>query len=162
MTVGASDEYSSVPFWSWTCHRYVLIRGLFEKFVSVSFFVSLQRRYSGSRLVYNEAGCVDSASVRIKIYQSDPVVFVPTAFTPNGDGRNDILRPLAAGITTIEYFRIYNRWGQMVFSTSTNGKGWDGRIQGREQSTASFVWEVKATDYKGQPFVQKGTVTLIR
>jgi gliding motility-associated-like protein len=113
-------------------------------------------------LVYNEAGCVDTASVRIKIYQSDPVVFVPTAFTPNGDGRNDILRPLAAGITTIEYFRIYNRWGQMVFSTTTNGKGWDGRIQGRDQSTASFVWEVKATDYKGQPFVKKGTVTLIR
>jgi len=113
-------------------------------------------------LVYNEAGCVDSASLFIKIFETPPVVFVPTAFTPNGDGRNDLLRPIAAGIVTIEYFRVFNRWGQLVFSTTTNGKGWDGRIAGKEQGTDTFVWEVKATDYKGTPYIQKGTVTLIR
>jgi gliding motility-associated-like protein len=113
-------------------------------------------------LVYNEAGCVDSDFVNIKIYQTAPVVFVPTAFTPNSDGKNDLLRPIAAGITKIEYFRIYNRWGQLVFTTVVNGQGWDGRIGGKEQGTQTFVWEVKATDYKGMPYIQKGTVTLIR
>jgi gliding motility-associated-like protein len=113
-------------------------------------------------LVYNKAGCVDSDYVHIKVYTTQPTVFVPTAFTPNNDGKNDLLRPIAAGITRIEYFRIYNRWGQLVFSTTQSGRGWDGRILGREQGTGTFVWEVKATDYKGLPFIQKGNVTLIR
>ncbi|HYK57060.1 MAG TPA: T9SS type B sorting domain-containing protein, partial [Flavisolibacter sp.] len=113
-------------------------------------------------LVYNEAGCVDSDFVNIKIYETTPIVFVPTAFTPNNDGKNDLLKPIAAGITKIEYFRIYNRWGQLVFSTVVNGKGWEGRIGGKEQGTQTFAWEVKATDYKGISYIQKGTVTLIR
>jgi gliding motility-associated-like protein len=113
-------------------------------------------------LVYNEAGCVDSAFITIKVFQTPPVVFVPTAFTPNKDGKNDVLRPIAAGIINIKYFRIYNRWGQLVFSTSTNGKGWDGTINGKGQGTNTFVWEVKATDYMGKVYIQKGVVTLIR
>ena len=112
--------------------------------------------------VFNEAGCSDSASIRIKVFDTRPEVFVPSAFTPNGDGKNDVLRPIAAGITRIEYFRIFNRWGQMVFSTFTSGQGWDGRIGGKDQNSETYVWEVKATDYKGTPYIRKGTVTLIR
>jgi gliding motility-associated-like protein len=62
----------------------------------------------------------------------------------------------------IEYFRIYNRWGQLVYETTINGAGWDGNIKGRPQGTEVFVWLVKARDYKGQVFFAKGTVTLIR
>ena len=113
-------------------------------------------------LVFNEAGCVDSALLKIKIYETQPVVFVPTAFTPNYDGKNDVLRPIAAGISKIEYFRVYNRWGQLIFSTTINGKGWDGKVAGKEQGTDAFVWEVKATDYKGALYIKKGIVTLIR
>lgn len=113
-------------------------------------------------LVYNETGCVDSASLRVRIFRTDPRVFVPTAFTPNGDGLNDVVRPIAAGMEKIEYFRVYNRWGQLVFSTTTNGHGWDGRVNGKEQGTDVFIWMVKARDYKGVPFTAKGTVTLVR
>ena len=113
-------------------------------------------------LVYNEAGCVDSAFVRLRIFDSSPTVFVPSAFTPNGDGKNDVLRPIAAGMAQIEYFRIYNRWGQLVFHTTVNGNGWDGKIAGKDQSSQTFVWEVKARDYKGRPYVQKGLVTMVR
>lgn len=113
-------------------------------------------------LVYNEAGCVDSASLTVKVYHSVPNVFVPTAFTPNGDGRNDVLRPIAVGIQHIEFFNIYNRWGQLLFSTKTTGKGWDGSINGLQQNPGVYVWMVKAIDYTGKPVVQKGTVTLIR
>lgn len=112
--------------------------------------------------VFNQAGCSDSTSVLVKIYKTVPMVFVPTAFTPNNDGRNDVIRPIAVGIQKINYFRIYNRWGQMVFSTSTNGHGWDGRIGGALQGTNVFVWIVSAVDYLGKPYFQKGTVTLIR
>lgn len=113
-------------------------------------------------LVYNEQNCVDSASVTVRVFKTEPQIFVPTGFTPNGDGQNDVVRPIAVGMTRIEYFRIYNRWGQLVFSTTINGKGWDGRINGKEQGTGVYVWIVKGTDFTGKVVSAKGTVTLIR
>lgn len=112
--------------------------------------------------VYNSAGCFDSTHVTVKIYKTNPTIFVPTAFTPNNDGKNDLIRPIAVGIQKINYFRVFNRWGQMVFSTTTNGRGWDGRLNGTPQGTNVYVWMVSAVDYLGKPFFQKGTVTLIR
>jgi len=113
-------------------------------------------------IVYNAEGCADSAYINIKIFSTKADVFVPTAFTPNGDSRNDVIRPIAVGIKQIEFFRIYNRWGQLVFSTTINGQGWDGRIKGQLQGSNVYVWEVKATDYDGKHFFKKGMVTLIR
>jgi gliding motility-associated-like protein len=113
-------------------------------------------------LVYNDADCVDSAFVTVKIFRTIPSIFVPDAFTPNGDGLNDVIRPIAVGMKNIEYFRIYNRWGQLVFSTTQNGRGWDGRIRGVNQGTNVYVWIVKAMDYTGREYISKGTVTLIR
>ncbi len=113
-------------------------------------------------IAYNQNGCKDSAFINIKVFKTLPTVFVPSAFTPNNDGRNDLLRPIAVGIKDIEYFNIYNRWGQLVFATKINGHGWDGKINGVQQPTATFVWTVKATDYTGKAYFQKGLVTLIR
>ena len=104
---------------------------------------------------YNQQGCRDSAFINIKVYKTKPTIFVPTAFTPNNDGRNDEVRPIAVGIKDIEYFNIYNRWGQLLFSTRINGKGWDGKVGGVLQSTGTFVWTVKATDYNGNIYFQK-------
>jgi FOG: PKD repeat len=112
--------------------------------------------------VYNEAGCVDSASLRVKVFQTPPSVFVPNAFTPNGDTHNDLVRPIAAGMARIELFQIYNRWGQLVFSTTTNEHGWDGTIAGKPQPSGTYVWVVKAIDHTGAPYVRRGTVLLIR
>jgi gliding motility-associated-like protein len=107
-------------------------------------------------------GCIDSASILVKIFKTNPQIFVPTGFTPNGDGLNDYLKPIAVGIDRIEYFRVYNRWGQLVFSTTVNGLGWDGKIGGKAQTTNTYVWMVKAVDYTGKSVFQKGTATLIR
>ena len=62
----------------------------------------------------------------------------------------------------IDYFNVYNRWGQLLFSTQVNGQGWDGKINGQLQATGTFVWSVKATDYTGKAYFQKGVATLIR
>ena len=113
-------------------------------------------------LVYNEAGCVDSAFMKVRVFKSLPSVFIPNAFSPNGDGINDYLRPLAAGLKSIEYFSVYNRWGQLLFSSSENGRGWDGTVSGKIQPAGSFVWMVKAIDYTGAVYLKKGTVTLVR
>jgi gliding motility-associated-like protein len=113
-------------------------------------------------LVFDDAGCLDSAHVKVKVFKTNPYVFVPTAFTPNGDGLNDMVRPIAVGVKQINYFSIYNRWGQLVFKTSINGKGWDGTVQGKKQGSNVFVWMVSAIDYLDKPIFLKGTVTLIR
>ncbi len=112
--------------------------------------------------IANDYGCTDSASVRVKIFKTEPQVFVPTAFTPNGDGKNDVFRPIAAGISRIDYFKVYNRWGQLVFSTTINELGWDGKINGADQPSGVYVWLVKGVDFAGKQFSAKGTVTLIR
>ena len=112
--------------------------------------------------VYNSAGCADTAFINIKVFATLPTVFVPSAFTPNNDGKNDVLRPVAVGMQQIQYFQVYNRWGQLVFNTQQNGKGWDGRINGQLQSNSTFVWMVKAIDFTGAVYFKKGTVTLIR
>lgn len=121
-------------------------------FDSIRYFVTVQ----------DAIGCTDVASVGVKIFKTAPRVFVPSAFTPNGDGRNDVVRPIAVGLSNIEYFRIYNRWGQLVFETTTNGKGWDGKIQGAPQGTETYAWIVKGQDFTGKTVFEKGTVTLIR
>lgn len=113
-------------------------------------------------VVKDQAGCSDSAFVTVRIFKTVPSVFVPTAFTPNGDGLNDVVKPIAVGMKQIRYFSIYNRWGQLVFTTRINGQGWDGRIKGVLQGTAVYVWMVNAEDYTGRDYFQKGTVTLIR
>ena len=115
-----------------------------------------------SLFAYDNIGCVDSATVLIRIYSTLPSVFVPDAFTPNFDGLNDILKPIAVGIQRIEYFNIYNRWGKLVFSTTANGQGWNGMINGQAQHSESFIWVVKAVDFKGQAYFKRGTVSLIR
>jgi gliding motility-associated-like protein len=113
-------------------------------------------------LVFNDAGCVDSAFIKVRVFGTRPTVFVPSAFTPNGDGKNDRLFPIAAGMLRIDYFQVYNRWGQLVYSSSDTESGWDGKINGQLQATSTFVWVVKGVDYTGVPYSQRGTVTLIR
>jgi gliding motility-associated-like protein len=113
-------------------------------------------------IIWNAIGCPDSAYVTVRVFKTFPTIFVPTAFTPNGDGLNDVIRPIAVGIKKINSFNIYNRWGQLVFSTTVNGLGWDGRIAGKPQGSAVFVWTVSAVDYLDRKYNAKGTVTLIR
>ncbi|MBL0334782.1 MAG: gliding motility-associated C-terminal domain-containing protein [Chitinophagaceae bacterium] len=113
-------------------------------------------------LVTDAIGCSDSDYVVVRIFRTEPAIFIPTAFTPNGDGLNDIEMPIPVGIDKLLYFRIYNRWGQEVFATSTIGQGWDGKINGRNQGSGVFVWVVNAVDYLGRSYFRKGTVTLIR
>lgn len=111
--------------------------------------------------VVSTDGCVDTDRVRVTVFKSS-AIYVPTAFTPNNDGRNDILRPMYAGIKSLDYFRIFNRWGQPVLSTNSFSGGWDGRIAGKEQSAGSYVWMLKATDYAGKVYEMKGQFVLIR
>lgn len=107
-------------------------------------------------------GCFADDSIKVKIFKTLPEIFIPTAFTPNADGRNDILKPIIAGIKKLEFFSLYNRWGQMLFTTSEVGKGWDGTINGIQQPSGTYVVVAKAINYLGETVIKKGTVVLIR
>jgi len=114
-------------------------------------------------LVTDQSGCVDSANITVSIHKTGPEIFVPTGFTPNNDGRNDVFRPTYLGMKTIDFFRVYDRWGKLIFSNNMNdGKGWDGTINGVKQNIGTFIWMVQATDIAGKVHFKKGTVMLIR
>ncbi len=106
-------------------------------------------------------GCYGTSSMNITIAHSLPDFFVPNAFTP-GTISNSVFRPICMGISSLEYFRVFNRWGQLLYSTSQMGQGWDGRIQGKMQENNAYLWILKGTDYTGRIISKKGTVVLIR
>ena len=106
-------------------------------------------------------GCSGEDSIRVKVFRTLPDIFVPNAFTP-GTAVNALFRPIPVGVATLEFFRIYNRVGQLVFSTSSIGEGWDGSLRGVPQGSGGYVWMVKGTDYTGKVIAKKGTMVLIR
>ncbi len=106
-------------------------------------------------------GCTDTASVKITVFKGS-AVYVPTAFSPNNDGLNDVLKPSLIGIKTLDYFIIYNRWGQKIFSTSEMNKGWDGFYKGMQMESGTFVWVLKAIDQIGKSYNLKGSFILLR
>jgi gliding motility-associated-like protein len=107
------------------------------------------------------AGCTARDTVNIKVFKGS-AVYVPTGFTPNADGRNDFLRGLYIGIIKVDYFKVYNRWGQLIFNTNSLADGWDGTIKGVKQPAGTYVWMVRAVDLAGKVYEMKGTSTLIR
>lgn len=108
------------------------------------------------------AGCYGEDNIIVTIYRTGPSLFVPTGFTPNGDGLNDVIYPICVGIEKLNYFKIFNRWGQLVFSTSQIGHGWDGRIKGEVQSSNNYVFVAEGVDYNGNTIFKKGNLVLIR
>jgi gliding motility-associated-like protein len=111
--------------------------------------------------VTDSYGCYGENSIEVKIFKTPPDIFVPNAFTP-GSAINNIFKPIPVGISSIVSFRIYNRWGQLVFSTSRIGEGWNGMFGGKPQDTGTFVWMIEGKSYNGDSIFRKGTVTLIR
>jgi gliding motility-associated-like protein len=108
------------------------------------------------------AGCTSRDTINITVFKVKPDLYVPNAFTPNGDGKNDIFKPIPIGMKSLTYFRIYNRLGQLIYSTNKMNEGWNGTINGNPQSSAVFVWMAQGKDYLDKTITKKGSVTLIR
>lgn len=106
-------------------------------------------------------GCITVDTQLVKVVPRADI-FVPSAFTPNGDGRNDVLRPVLMGIKELRFFRVYNRWGQLLHETRIASNGWDGRLSGVVQPTGVVVWVAEAVGSDGQVYHRKGTCVLVR
>jgi len=108
------------------------------------------------------SGCTSSDTIDVIVYKVKPGIFVPNSFTPNGDGINDVFRPILIGMKKLNYFKVYNRGGELIFSTNIQNNGWDGTFKGAAQDASVYVWIVEGIDYQGKTIFEKGSVTLIR
>jgi gliding motility-associated-like protein len=106
-------------------------------------------------------GCDSYSRILIRRYKG-PELYVPNAFTPNSDGVNDVLRVFPVGIKSFEYFSVYNRKGQLIFTTTNYHSGWDGFLKGLKADQGNYVWIAKATDYRGNVLFRKGNVLLLQ
>ncbi len=114
--------------------------------------------------IVDSIGCSRTASITIYVINMEceqDIAFVPNTFTPNADGKNDVLYVRSNSLTDI-YFAVYNRWGELVFETSDLHKGWDGTYKGMKVDPAVFAWYLKGTCNNGNAFFKKGNVTVIR
>ena len=122
---------------------------------------TLQRDATFVLTAYTPIGCINKDTVTIRVFKG-PDFYVPNAFTPNGDEKNDRFRCLAVGMSSVDYFNVYNRYGQLVFSSINYQPGWDGTIRGVKQPSGTYVWTVRGKDFTGKIHSKKGTVALIR
>jgi gliding motility-associated-like protein len=107
-------------------------------------------------------GCYAYDDLKVTVFKTKPDIFIPSGFTPNHDGLNDILRPTVVGMKQFNYFKVFDRWGVMLYSTSQQGQGWDGTYAGTAQPAGTYVYVAQAIDYTGKLITKKGTAVLIR
>jgi gliding motility-associated-like protein len=111
-------------------------------------------------VTYN-GSCKAVATAKVDVKGNNVAPFVPNAFTPNGDGNNDVFMVFGQGISKID-MQIFNRWGERVFQSNNQYDGWDGTFKGQLQNTDVFVYQVTATYLDGRTVDTNGTVTLLR
>ncbi len=108
-------------------------------------------------------GCVATRSVTIVVLTlcEEPFLFIPTGFSPNGDGLNDSFRVMGNNIAALKLI-VYDRWGEKLFETTTPGQGWDGNFRGKALPPDVYGYYVEVTCVGGLHFAKKGNVTLFR
>lgn len=112
--------------------------------------------------VTDKNNCNGRDSILLTPKQCLTGLYVPNAFTPHKDGRNDIFKPIVLGNIIKFEFTIYNRWGQRVFQTANWQLGWDGTLMGKPQGNDTYIWTCTYQFDDGPVTLAKGTVTLVR
>lgn len=106
-------------------------------------------------------GCQSLDSVLISVI-FDPIVEFPNAFSPNGDGLNDVFQVIVRGPVQVDAYQIFNRWGELVFSSNSILEGWDGRYRGQEQELGAYVFHFSGRDPDGLSIERHGSFQLVR
>jgi gliding motility-associated-like protein len=146
-TFGTSVEWSPPAFLSSSTSLVPTFTGNTDKLYTIA--------------ITTASGCLTVDTQLVKVFK-EVKFYVPSGFTPNNDGLNDYLKPLAVGIKEMKYFRVYNRWGQLVFDLKNDSRGWDGKIKGKLQPTQTVVWMAAGIGIDNRTYIQKGTCVLIR
>lgn len=115
----------------------------------------------------NQYGCIGRDTMCVKVFFNNSQVFIPNAFTPDGDGINDVFMVRGKGIKTVKSFRIFNRWGQVVFEKANFAAndpkyGWDGLVNGSAASPDVFVYTCEIIAENDEQYNTKGNVTILK
>ena len=110
----------------------------------------------------NEFGCRAEDSMVITVSCSDNILYIPNVFSPNGNGKNDVFKVRSSGIRELNFLRVYDRWGELVFESADQNIGWDGTFKGVDLPPAVYVFYLKAVCGEGFIIERHGNVTLIR
>jgi gliding motility-associated-like protein len=116
--------------------------------------------YTVTLIVSNNGGCSDTATATVCVLPPTPV-FIPEAFSPNGDGNNDIFMVRGSGIIGFEC-SIYNRWGQRVFRSARQEDGWDGNVLGQPAQPGNYLYDIKIRLNDGSQLDKRGEIALVR
>ena len=116
--------------------------------------------------IRNADGCIEKTNYPVSVVQeltgNCDFFYVPNAFTPNGDGLNETVKPFVSPVFSKVEWTVFNRFGQMVYSWRPGQPGWDGRYKGLLQPSGAFVWKASYLDVAGKPVILKGFINLIR
>jgi gliding motility-associated-like protein len=108
-------------------------------------------------------GCKASASLTIKVFDAGDYLLIPNAFTPDGNAVNDKFNFTCSGLKDLNFFRVYNRYGQTVYQQNNcNNTGWDGTFKGAAQPGGAYAYNWRGVTFNGQTVSGKGMVILIR
>jgi gliding motility-associated-like protein len=121
--------------------------------------VTLEQDYR-IQVTFN-SGCVTVDSLLVRIFSNNDI-YVPTAFSPDGDGVNDVLRPITVGIVSFRAFHIYDRLGREIFLSTSINQGWDGTLRGQKLPSETYVWVAEGMDSNNQLIRRSGQVLLVR
>jgi gliding motility-associated-like protein len=116
--------------------------------------------------VANQWGCVATDTILVKLQCTQSKIYIPDAFTPNQDGKNDVFYISGSGIKAIHYLRIFDRWGGVLYEKRNPGiddrsSGWNGRVNGQLVAPGTYVYVTEMECSSGDRFVRKGTITVI-
>ena len=112
--------------------------------------------------VTDKNNCIGTDTIQVFAKEYPNYIYIPNAFTPNDDGNNDIFKPIVSGIIEEYKFSIYNRFGQLVFSSAKINNGWDGKIDGKPQDTGIFIWICAYKFLNEKKELKKGSVILLK
>ena len=148
-TVQFQDTSSQdVVLFDWTFYdsTNTIIGTDYEQNPIYNFSGLVEQQYYIQLYVENQNGCSDTV-YGSQIVQGEYALFLPNSFTPNGDGTNDSFYPVGDKISVENYsFKIFNRWGEMVFNTTEFGASWDGTYKGKEAISDAYIWKIDLVD----------------
>jgi gliding motility-associated-like protein len=128
---------------------------------------TIKRDINYSVKVTNIYGCTATDTIRIKVFCESTQVFIPNVFTPDNDGVNDVLMVRGTGIKTVKSFRVFTRWGELVFERSNfspneKASGWDGTIRGVPAPPEVYVYTCDVLCENDNSYIYKGNVAIIK
>jgi gliding motility-associated-like protein len=127
---------------------------------AIIYLTSTKAGYVTVTAVADGKTIINGSPVRIRFTEEN--IWVPKVFTPNGDGTNDWVRPIVNGVFNLTYFNIYNRWGNLLFTTNNISQGWDGRFKGAMQPNETYMWIIVGTNSSNERVQKRGMISLVR